>query len=113
MNVCICYKFLEKHPYFFGNGSGKCREKLVHPNAHFIGTIHPLANGIFALAEKAMAKQDFKDVAYFEPFSIIQKISSSIYPKEVNLIQTCGGVLKYNQQRRFRFPNTDEVYKIW
>ena len=57
-------EFLEKHPvYFFGNGSGKCREKLVHPNAHFIEDIHPLAISMFPLAEKAMSKQDFKDVA--------------------------------------------------
>ena len=36
--------FLAEHPvYFFGNGSEKCKEKITHPNAHFIEGIHPLA----------------------------------------------------------------------
>lgn len=75
-------EFLEKHPvYFFGNGSGKCREKLVHPNAHFIEDIHPLAKWMFPLAEKAMAKQDFKDVAYFEPFYLKEFVAST--PKKL------------------------------
>lgn len=75
-------EFLEKHPvYFFGNGSGKCREKLVHPNAHFIDDICPLAKWMFPLAEKAMAKQDFKDVAYFEPFYLKEFVAST--PKKL------------------------------
>ena len=75
-------EFLEKHPvYFFGYGSGKCREKLVHPNAHFIEDIHPLAKWMFPLAEKAMAKQDFKDVAYFEPFYLKEFVAST--PKKL------------------------------
>ncbi len=75
-------EFLEQHPvYFFGNGSGKCREKLVHPNAHFIDDIHPLAKWMFPLAEKAMAKQDFKDVAYFEPFYLKEFVAST--PKKL------------------------------
>lgn len=75
-------EFLEKHPvYFFGNGSGKCREKLVHPNAHFIDDIYPLAKWMFPLAEKAMAKQDFKDVAYFEPFYLKEFVAST--PKKL------------------------------
>ena len=64
-----CSELLDKHPvYFFGNGSTKCRDKITHPNAHFLDDIRPLAKMMFPLAEKAMATQDFKDVAYFEPF---------------------------------------------
>ena len=63
-------EFLDEHPvYFFGNGAAKCREKITHPNAHFIDEICPLAKWMFPLAEKAIVKQDFKDVAYFEPFN--------------------------------------------
>ena len=59
---------LDKHPvYFFGNGAEKCKAKLTHPNAHFLDNINPLAANVFPLAEKAIALQDFKDVAYFEP----------------------------------------------
>ncbi len=60
---------LEKHPiYFFGNGSGKCRDTIVHPNAHFIEGITPLAKWMSPLAEKAHARGQFADVAYFEPY---------------------------------------------
>ena len=46
-------KFLEQHPvYFFGDGAAKCKEKITHPNAHFIDGIQPLASMMFPLAEK-------------------------------------------------------------
>lgn len=62
-------EFLNEHPvYFFGDGAAKCREKITHPNAHFIDDIRPLATLMSPLAEKAFSKGDFKDVAYFEPF---------------------------------------------
>ena len=75
-------EFLEKQPvYFFGNGAAKCRDKIVHPNAHFIDDIHPLAKMMFPLAEKAVALKDFKDVAYFEPFYLKEFIASQ--PKKL------------------------------
>ena len=62
-------EFLNEHPvYFFGEGAAKSKERLRHPNAHFIEGIRPLASMMFPLAEKAIALDDFKDVAYFEPF---------------------------------------------
>ena len=70
-------EFLDAHPvYFFGNGAAKCREKLTHPNAHFIEDIYPLAKWMFPLAEKAMAKEDFKDVAYLEPFYLKEFVAT-------------------------------------
>ena len=75
-------EFLAEHPvYFFGNGAAKCREKLTHPNAHFIDGIHPLAKWMFPLAEKAMAREEFKDVAYFEPFYLKEFVASK--PKKL------------------------------
>ena len=75
-------EFLERHPvYFFGNGATKCQEKLTHPNAHFIDNIHPLAKWMFPLAEKAMAREEFKDVAYFEPFYLKEFVASK--PKKL------------------------------
>ncbi|MBQ8672993.1 MAG: tRNA (adenosine(37)-N6)-threonylcarbamoyltransferase complex dimerization subunit type 1 TsaB [Bacteroides sp.] len=75
-------EFLDKHPvYFFGNGAAKCKEKLTHPNAHFIDNIHPLASMMFPLAEKAIARQDFKDVAYFEPFYLKEFVAGT--PKKL------------------------------
>ncbi|NDV84487.1 tRNA (adenosine(37)-N6)-threonylcarbamoyltransferase complex dimerization subunit type 1 TsaB [Bacteroides sp. 51] len=70
-------EFLDKHPvYFFGNGAAKCREKITHPNAHFIDNIHPLAKMMFPLADKAMANGKFEDVAYFEPFYLKEFIAT-------------------------------------
>lgn len=73
---------LEEHPiYFFGNGASKCREVIMHPNAHFIDNIHPLAKWMFPLAEKAFHNGDFKDVAYFEPFYLKEFVASQ--PKKL------------------------------
>ena len=75
-------EFLQDHPvYFFGNGAAKCKEKITHPNAHFLDTIHPLAKWMFPLAEKAFARQEFKDVAYFEPFYLKEFVASK--PKKL------------------------------
>lgn len=75
-------EFLDEHPvYFFGNGADKCRSALTHPNAHFIENIVPLAKWMFPLAEKAMIRQDFKDVAYFEPFYLKEFVASQ--PKKL------------------------------
>ena len=75
-------ELLADHPvYFFGNGAEKCRTKLTHPNAHFIEKIYPLAKWMFPLAEKAMAIEDFKDVAYFEPFYLKEFVASK--PKKL------------------------------
>lgn len=75
-------EFLAEHPvYFFGNGAAKCREKITHPNAHFLENIHPLAKWMFPLAERAMAEKDFKDVAYFEPFYLKEFVAST--PKKL------------------------------
>ena len=57
-------EFLNEQPvYFFGN-------------AHFIDNIHPLAKMMFPLAEKAVADEDYKDVAYFEPFYLKEFVAS-------------------------------------
>lgn len=63
-------QWLDERPvWFFGNGMPKCRELLaVHPNAHFIDNIEPLAEYMAPLAERKFLRQDLADVAYFEPF---------------------------------------------
>ncbi len=74
--------FLERRPvYFFGDGALKCRDKITHPNARFIENIQPLARMMFPLAEKAIAKQEYKDVAYFEPFYLKEFVASK--PKKL------------------------------
>ena len=75
-------EFLDAHPvYFFGDGADKCKAKLTHPNAHFIDNIRPLASMMFPLAEKAIAENDYKDVAYFEPFYLKEFVAGK--PKKL------------------------------
>ncbi len=60
---------LDKHPvYFFGNGAEKCKSVIQHPNAHFIDGIELNAKWMAPLAEKKFLREEFEDVAYFEPF---------------------------------------------
>lgn len=62
-------ELLDQHPiYFMGNGADKCTDVIRHPNAHFIADARPLARHMVPLAERAMAREEFEDVAYFEPF---------------------------------------------
>lgn len=70
-------EYLEKNPiYFFGNGADKCKAVISHPNAHFMDDIVPLASKMFPLSEKAMSKEDYKDVAYFEPFYLKEFVAT-------------------------------------
>lgn len=71
-------ELLEQHPiYFFGNGADKCKNIINHPNAHFLNGIHPLAKYMFPLAEQAIAKANFADVAYFEPYYLKEFVAST------------------------------------
>lgn len=75
-------EFMDEHPvYFFGNGAAKCKSRIVHPNARFIDGIYPSARMMFPLAEKAVAENDFKDVAYFEPFYLKEFVAGT--PKKL------------------------------
>ena len=57
-----------KKVYFCGNGAAKCKPFITHENAIFLDEVYPLATSMISLAEEAFAKNDFADVAYFEPF---------------------------------------------
>jgi len=75
-------EFLDRGPVFFmGNGSGKCREVIQHENAHFVDGMVPSARWMFPLAELSVRNEDFKDVAYFEPFYL--KDFVAIKPKKL------------------------------
>lgn len=54
---------------FFGGGASKCKPSLAsHSNALFIDDVHPSAEHIGALAWEKYQKNQFEDLAYFEPF---------------------------------------------
>ena len=62
-------EYLGKHRIlFFGNGAEKCRSKLTHPNALFLGPEKTSARFMQKLSEDKYNKREFENVAYFEPF---------------------------------------------
>lgn len=53
---------------FFGNGADKCKKALNNSNALFSGPLKASARFMINLAEEKYNKQEFENVAYFEPF---------------------------------------------
>jgi tRNA threonylcarbamoyladenosine biosynthesis protein TsaB len=54
---------------FFGSGAAKFQPLVsAHPNAGFLTNIEPSAVAVGALAWGAFQRQEFRDVAYYEPF---------------------------------------------
>lgn len=53
---------------FYGNGASKCKDIIKNANALFIDDIYPSAKYMAPLAQKAFDNNEFRDVAYFEPF---------------------------------------------
>lgn len=54
--------------YFFGDGAEKCKEIITHKNAIFIDGKFPSAKEMSAISYEKYLKNEFEDVAYFEPF---------------------------------------------
>jgi tRNA threonylcarbamoyladenosine biosynthesis protein TsaB len=54
--------------YFFGDGALKCKDVINHCNATFITNEVPLAKNMVDMARQAFNRNEFVDVAYFEPF---------------------------------------------
>ncbi|MCQ2608934.1 MAG: tRNA (adenosine(37)-N6)-threonylcarbamoyltransferase complex dimerization subunit type 1 TsaB [Bacteroidales bacterium] len=57
-----------KHYFFCGDGSEKCRETLESPNITFVDGIYATAESVGYIASEMYDRQEFADVAYFEPF---------------------------------------------
>tara|TARA_R110001632_G_scaffold44744_1_gene113605 strand:+ start:4745 stop:5455 length:711 start_codon:yes stop_codon:yes gene_type:complete len=54
--------------YFLGDGAKKCNETILSENAKFIENLFPSAKEMGKLSYDKYKKNDFEDVAYFEPF---------------------------------------------
>jgi tRNA threonylcarbamoyladenosine biosynthesis protein TsaB len=55
--------------YFIGDCQEKCKTVLTKSNFHFVSNIiFPSATEMSFLSHQKFIKQDFEDVAYFEPF---------------------------------------------
>ena len=67
---------LEEGPVLFiGDGAGKCRETLAHPNAHFVQCC-PKASAMLRPAFSAQDAGRIEDTAYFEPFYLKEFIAT-------------------------------------
>jgi tRNA threonylcarbamoyladenosine biosynthesis protein TsaB len=66
----------EKQVVFFGNGSEKCKAVISSINAIFVDRIEASAQYICELAWLAYTKNQFEDVAYFEPFYLKDFVAS-------------------------------------
>jgi len=67
----------QRKVFFFGNGAGKCKESLKHPNAVFPEDEGPLARNMASLAFGAWKQKNFEDLAYFEPFYLKDFIATT------------------------------------
>lgn len=61
---------LEKHKVvFFGNGATKCQSLIgKNPSAYFLHNVYPSAEHIGIMAWEKFRKEQYEDLAYFEPF---------------------------------------------
>lgn len=60
---------LASHPVvFFGNGSLKIKEILIHDNARFVDGLVPSAKNMILPSLAAYREKNFEDTAYFEPY---------------------------------------------
>lgn len=66
---------------FLGPGAEKCQPNFVSKNVHFDLSIDVSAKGMVELAEQKYNRDDFEDVAYFEPFYLKEFIAGT--PKKV------------------------------
>ena len=75
--------WLDDRPiYFIGPGSAKCRDIITHPAARWATDIRPLARHMMPLAERALARGEEADVAYFEPF-YLKEFVATVSKKDV------------------------------
>jgi len=62
-------KYLNKtQVYFVGDAVEKIQPLISHPNAVFVENKFPSAKEMAPLSYEKFVKQDFEDVAYFEPY---------------------------------------------
>lgn len=62
---------------FFGNGAEKCREVIIHRNAHFMDGLNPSSEAMIKPVLGKFLRSEFEDVAYFEPFYLKDFVAST------------------------------------
>jgi tRNA threonylcarbamoyladenosine biosynthesis protein TsaB len=54
--------------FFFGEGADKCRDIIMHSNAHFFSGVRPLASSLGKIGYKKWKEGAYEDLVLFEPF---------------------------------------------
>ncbi|GAB2964494.1 tRNA (adenosine(37)-N6)-threonylcarbamoyltransferase complex dimerization subunit type 1 TsaB [Hymenobacter coalescens] len=68
---------------FFGSGAAKFQPLVAdNPNAQFLTNVQPSAIAVAQLAEAAYARQEFKDLAYYEPFYLKEVYTTTPKPTQ-------------------------------
>lgn len=62
--------------YIFGGGAEKCKDVIAYEEARFVDGVCPLAKNMLPLAELAIAREQFADTAYFEPFYLKEFVAT-------------------------------------
>ncbi len=76
-------EYLDKNKIlFFGDGSDKCSDKIVHENAHFISGVYPKASHLGFMALEKFKRNEVEDIVNFEPHYLKEFMIKK--PKTVN-----------------------------
>ena len=80
----LAEQLAEHSVLFFGHGAAKFQALLgEHPNAGFLAGIEPSAISVGQLGVAAFHRQEFQDVAYYEPFYLKEVYTTT--PKKQSL----------------------------
>jgi tRNA threonylcarbamoyladenosine biosynthesis protein TsaB len=69
--------FKTRKVIFFGNGSDKCKEIIKNENALFVSGFTSSARDMIKLSQQNYDDQNFKDVAYFEPYYLKEFVATT------------------------------------
>lgn len=70
---------------YYGDGAMKCATTITHENAMFMEGVVTTAKSMGQLAYSKFVKEEYEDVAYFEPFYLKE---FHTVPSKKNLLQT-------------------------
>lgn len=65
---------------FFGDGAGKCKNVIRHPNAEFVDGVYPKATFVGWVAEQKFQKKTFADLVDFTPFYLKEFVAKKAQP---------------------------------
>lgn len=69
---------------FFGDGSDKCKEQIIHPNAKFVSGIYPAASSMGEIVYQKLLASEVEDLINFEPHYLKEFMIKKPAAKAVN-----------------------------